>query len=73
MNSKKTKTDEMVLEGGEKLKQARLKKGLTQEQCAAKLGVSTSHYCHLEQGVKSVYRMNGALRLAIKKLLKVSF
>lgn len=65
--------EEFTKEGGAKLKEARLKKGLTQEQCAKKLGVSTSYYCHLEQGVKSVYRMSGALRLSIKKLLKVSF
>lgn len=77
MSDKQTKTNNEEVnfrkEGGRKLAEARHKAKLTQEECANKLGVSVSYYRHLEQGEKSVYRMSGALRLSVKKLLKVSF
>ena len=57
---------------GKKLAEARKKLGLTQAETAMKLGVSTSYYCHLEQGCSSLARASGAVRLNIKRVLKVT-
>lgn len=56
-------------EGGKALAEARKKKGMTQSEVAEAIGVSVSHYCHLEQGTKSVFKMSGPLRKALKDLL----
>ena len=42
---------------------------MTQEQVAEAVGVSISHYTHLEHGDKSVFKMSGPLRKALKDLL----
>lgn len=55
--------------GGKALAEARRKKGMTQEQVAEAVGVSISHYIHLEHGDKSVFKMSGPLRKALKDLL----
>ena len=55
--------------GGKALAEARRKKGMTQEQVAEAVGVSISHYAHLEHGDKSVFKMSGPLRKALKDLL----
>ena len=54
--------------GGKALAEARRKKGMTQEQVAEAVGVSISHYTHLEHGDKSVFKMSGPLRKALKDL-----
>lgn len=36
-----------------KLKQARLDKGMTQQQVADYLGVSLRYYCHIEAGTRN--------------------
>lgn len=36
-----------------KLKQARLDKGMTQQQVADYLGVSLRYYCHIEAGTRT--------------------
>lgn len=61
--------EEKNIQGGKALAEARKKKGMTQEQVAESVGVSISHYCHLEQGTKSVFKMSGPLRKALKDLL----
>lgn len=61
--------EEKNIQGGKALAEARKKKGMTQEQVAEAVGVSISHYCHLEQGTKSVFKMSGPLRKALKDLL----
>ena len=61
--------EEKNIQGGKALAEARKKKGMTQEQVAEAVGVSISHYCHLEQGTKSVCKMSGPLRKALKDLL----
>lgn len=72
MEKTKKPYNEEAVKWGAQLAEARKKLGLTQSETAMKLGISTNYYCHLEQGCCSLGRANGAVRLNIKKLLKVS-
>lgn len=55
---------------GEKIKEARIKKGLSQTDIAKAIGVSNAFICQLESGKK---RMSAENLLKLSKVLKVKF
>lgn len=55
---------------GEKMKEARVKRGWSQAKTAQKIGISKSHYQHLEQGYSDLGKASLPLRLQIERVLK---
>lgn len=64
--------NEVAKKYGDKMREARLKRGLSQAQAAKKIGISKSHYCHLEQGYVDFRSTYPVIRSAVERVLHLS-
>lgn len=73
----RTPEDELLLKRfGDRLRQLRLSKGLTQEETAARSGLSRSYYTQVETGRRNVallnlYKLAQCLEIPLHELLDI--
>ena len=74
MKSNKVERDEFLKHLGEKLKDIRVKRGLSQEALAQEAGFSRSYYTEIELGKRNIsivnlYKLSKCIRVSLKELL----